>query len=226
MTLPFPPNFTNAWDNTQPPDTQLANQLGQDLRALRTDTQQRLSLLSGTLANQPANMDAIFGGAGFGMMYFATDTNQVFQWTGVAWVDITSMFSVLSGGLGQSRVVATSNQLGLSAPSTPGAVTIYAVPATGAGLYRLKLYAVATAIGAPGGILTAQLGWTDDQGAHTNNFTMGNPGILGQVLTAVIQGFDTFECIASQNITLNISLTKNGAGTATINIYYRLEYLG
>jgi hypothetical protein len=88
--MPFPPAFSNPWDNTIPPDTQAANQLGADLRAFRTDVQQRLSLLSGTLANRPTNMDATFGGAGYGIVFFSTDTQQIFQWNGAAWVDITS----------------------------------------------------------------------------------------------------------------------------------------
>lgn len=91
--MPFPPNFTNAWDNTFPPDTQAANLLGQDIRNFKTDVQQRFALLSGTLANRPANMDATFGGAGFGTLYFATDTSQIFQWNGAAWTDVTSSFS-------------------------------------------------------------------------------------------------------------------------------------
>src|SRR6266403_2044854 len=90
--MPFPPAFTNAWDVTFPPDTQLANLLGQDLRNFRTDVMQRLSLLSGTLANRPTPeiLNATWGGAGFGLLYFATDTSQIFQWNGAAWVDVTS----------------------------------------------------------------------------------------------------------------------------------------
>lgn len=90
--MPFPPTFSSAWDNTFPPDTQLANLLGSDLRTFRTDVQQRMSLQSGTIANRPANMDAIFGGAGYGILYFSTDTFQLFQWNGAAWVDITQTF--------------------------------------------------------------------------------------------------------------------------------------
>jgi hypothetical protein len=90
--MAFPPAFTSAWDNTFPPDTQLANLLGADLRLLRVDTQQRFALQAGTFANRPSNMDATFGGVNFGILYWAIDTGQIFQWSGAAWVEITQSF--------------------------------------------------------------------------------------------------------------------------------------
>lgn len=92
--MPFPPLFDNVWDITQPPDTQLANLLGQDIRNLKDDIMQRMSLLSGTFANRPTpeTVNATWGGAGFGLLYFSTDTSQIFQWNGAAWVDISSSF--------------------------------------------------------------------------------------------------------------------------------------
>jgi hypothetical protein len=56
---------------------------------------QRLSLLSGTLANRPTPevVNATWGGVGFGLLYFSTDTGQVFQWNGAAWADISPSFS-------------------------------------------------------------------------------------------------------------------------------------
>lgn len=87
--MPFPPTFDRAWDETFPPDTQLANLLGQDIRNFKTDIRERLSLIGGTFTNRPANMDAIYGGSGFGILYFATDTNQIFQWNGSAWITVS-----------------------------------------------------------------------------------------------------------------------------------------
>lgn len=92
--MAFPPAFDRAFDETFPPDTQLANLLGQDIRNLKTDIRERMALLSGTFANRPSNMDAAFGGAGYGTIFIATDTNQVFQWNGAAWVDITASLSL------------------------------------------------------------------------------------------------------------------------------------
>lgn len=92
--MPFPPTFDDVWDITQPPDTQLANLLGQDIRNLKDDIMQRMSLLSGTFANRPTpeTVNATWGGVGFGLLYFSTDTKQIFQWNGAAWVDISASF--------------------------------------------------------------------------------------------------------------------------------------
>jgi len=89
--MAFPPTYNEAWDITQPPDTQAANLLGSDIRNLKNDIMQRLSLLSGLFANRPTPeiVNATWGGAGYGLLYFATDTQQVFQWSGSAWVDVT-----------------------------------------------------------------------------------------------------------------------------------------
>jgi len=90
--MPFPPTFTDVWDTTQPPDTQPANQLGLDIRNLKTDIMQRMSLLSGLLSNRPTpeTVNATWGGSGYGLIYIATDTNQIYQWNGSAWVTIAS----------------------------------------------------------------------------------------------------------------------------------------
>lgn len=83
--------FTNQWDVTQPPDTQLANLLGQDIRNLKLDIQQRL-VLSGLNANKPPlNTDAQPANW-TGLLFFATDTGHIWQWSGAAWVDITNSF--------------------------------------------------------------------------------------------------------------------------------------
>jgi hypothetical protein len=92
--MAFPPVFTDVWDITQPPDTQAANLLGQDLRNLKLDIMQRMSLMSGTTANMPTpeTVNATWGGSGFGLLFFATDTGIIWQWNGAAWVNITTFF--------------------------------------------------------------------------------------------------------------------------------------
>src|SRR5665213_2818677 len=92
--MSFPPVFSNVWDITQPPDTENANLLGQNLRTLRNDVMQRMSLLSGVIGNIPApeTVNAVWGGSGFGLMYFSTDTGQFLQWNGTVWVDVTQSF--------------------------------------------------------------------------------------------------------------------------------------
>jgi hypothetical protein len=92
--MPFPPTFDHVWDLTQPPDTQLLNQGALDFRSLKDDVMQRMSLLSGTLANRPVpeTVNATWGGVGFGLIYFASDTGQIFQWNGAVWTDLTTLF--------------------------------------------------------------------------------------------------------------------------------------
>lgn len=109
----YPPVFTGVWDVTFPPDTQLANQLGADLRSLRVDVMQRMALLSGTFANRPTpeTINATWGGAGFGLLYFSTDNNKIYQWSGSAWADITS-----SVGGGSIQTVADGS-VGLDIPA-------------------------------------------------------------------------------------------------------------
>jgi hypothetical protein len=134
--MPFPPTFDRAFDETFPPDTQAANLLGQDIRNLKTDIRERFALLSGTFANRPTNEDAAFGGVGYGMLYFSTDTNQIFQWNGVTWVEVSSSFS---------RVGLVNSQANLAPVAGNGAAQVvftYNLPAnTVANLQGLRLSA-------------------------------------------------------------------------------------
>jgi hypothetical protein len=81
--------FTNIWDDTFPPDTQLANLLGLDLRNLRLDTQQRMAAISGLDANKP-NFGGDTQAANWsGILYFATDTGKIYQFNYPSWTDVT-----------------------------------------------------------------------------------------------------------------------------------------
>lgn len=108
---------TNVYDVTQPPDTQLANLLGQDLRNLALNVQQRMALVSGPAASiwnpatdaQPTNWT--------GLLYFAIDTGHVFQWNGAAWVDVAS-------SIGGRYKVESSNVTPVSATNTTVETTL------------------------------------------------------------------------------------------------------
>lgn len=85
--MPFP--FTNPFDNTFPPDTQLANQLGNDIRTLKLDLQQRMSAISGNSVSSTQfpnfvndTQPTAWGTPSGGVLFFATDTGRVWQWTG------------------------------------------------------------------------------------------------------------------------------------------------
>lgn len=85
--------FTNIWDITFPPDAQLANLLGADIRQVYTDVQQRMAAISGLDAAkpnfagdaQPANWN--------GVLFFATDTGKVYQFVSPTWTDVTASVS-------------------------------------------------------------------------------------------------------------------------------------
>jgi hypothetical protein len=78
--------YSRGWDETQPPDSQPANLLGQDLRQLKQDVRERMiSFASGPAADMPAP-EAVWGSANDGVIYFQTDTNQLYRWNGAQWV--------------------------------------------------------------------------------------------------------------------------------------------
>lgn len=174
--MTFPPNYDNAWNEANPTDAQLANLLGQTLRSLKVDIRERMALLSGTFANRPANLDASFGGANYGLLFFATDTGHIYNWTGAAWTDLTSVFNP-TAGIVSPGIVASTFLTG-QAP-VAGPTTILTYNTTAAGLYRASLYVLVTATGT--GNFNGQVQWTD-QGigtvtsflGATINFTLGN----------------------------------------------------
>lgn len=149
--------YTRAWDETQPPDTQLANLLGQDIRQLEQNLSERISSFgAGLLASRPTP-EAVWGNANFGVMYFATDTSQVFRWTGAAWSDITGFLfnrsftdvtavAVQNGTLNTVNIPASACQIGSIVRITAfGQCPINGI--TGAdGLFSLKFGATAVSI--------------------------------------------------------------------------------
>ncbi len=232
--MPFPPSFTNNWDVTFPPDTQLANLLGQDLRQVRTDVMQRLSLLSGTLGNRPTpeTVNATWGGVGFGLLYFTTDTNQIFQWNGAAWADISSLIlGIPSGGAqGTPRIVATVNVVNSGVVLAP--TTVYAVPVGNAGLYRVSIHLVLTQAGT-GGTIFPQIVWNNGFTAQNQNgHAMSAAGlgleddiVVGGDLITSLSSSVTLYSAASQNIQHAVSF--NGVtGAPKYTLATRVEYLG
>lgn len=80
--------YSESWDEAFPPDTQAANLLGDDIRTFKTAIRERVqSFGAGPLGSRPTP-EAVWTG----VMYFATDTGQIFSWNGASWDDITSDF--------------------------------------------------------------------------------------------------------------------------------------
>jgi hypothetical protein len=115
---------TNTWDETLPADTQAANLLGADLRGLKLDVQERMALISGLAAgiwNPGADAQPL---KWTGLLYFATDTGKLFQWSGAAWVDVTAnFFSKTTSTLFDASIITTSiNTTGIAIPANTLAV--------------------------------------------------------------------------------------------------------
>ena len=212
---------TNVFDNTFPPDTQAANQLGLDIRNTKLDIQERMALISGLLAGRWNPGADVQPAKWTGLLYFATDTNQLFQWTGAAWVQLSFL----------SDVVATVNLVGQNAaiPLT----TLYTVPGGAAGLYRASVKLTLTTAGT-GGIIKPVLNWTNPGGAASSNSPgMAANGALGSEADMLIQGSGasvssigtTMDVVAATNI--QYSVTFSGVtGTPVYNLRSRLEFLG
>lgn len=212
--MAFPPAFDRAWDETFPPDTQLANLLGQDIRNFKTDIRERLSLLSGTFANRPSNMDAIYGGAGFGILYFSTDTQQLFQWNGAAWVQIPFTGSVVASVnlTAQAAAIATT--------------TLYAVPTSG--IYRVSADSIITQVGT-GGIISMVIGWNNGLLGITEASAGNGVTLLGREDSLFVGGpSQNPSCIFvpnGQNITY--ATTFSGVtGAPQYSFRARVEFLG
>lgn len=232
--MSFPPSFDHAWDITQPPDTQLANLLGQDIRNLKDDIMQRMSLLSGTLANRPTPeiLNAIWGGTGFGLLYFSTDTSQIFQWSGSVWVDITANFSTQpiapGGSSGFSKIVATIN---LTAQQANIGTTIIYTPSAN-GFYRLSSYVVETQAATTSSTLPfPNVNWTDADSGIVEGY--GAAFFNGSNTINVVGLFGFFQnplCFYAKSGT-NISFSTNtyassGATPMQFALRMRLEYMG
>ena len=226
--MPFPPTPTNVWDITQPPDSQLANLLGLDIRNLKNDIMQRLSLLSGTLANRPTpeTVNATWGGTGFGLIYFATDVGIIYQWNGSAWVS--------TGGVGTLRladVTQYTSNLGVATP-TPGLVIpSYQVGshchidwwggATGSSQFNIQIggSSFATFVQAPGGStnyqVTLDLVFTSASAA--NGKMWGVTSSITTTANPVFISAGPTTGIFSAPLTINSIITSNPSGTMSQN---------
>lgn len=110
--------FSNVWNDAFPPDTQLANLLGQDLRNFRVDVQQRMAAISGLDAAKPAfgsdNTPANWNG----ILFFATDTGQIYQFNNPSWTNVTADFSsglLTANSIKATMPVAVANPAGTTA---------------------------------------------------------------------------------------------------------------
>lgn len=194
--MPYPPTFSQLLDITQPLDSSAANLIGQDIRNLTNEIMQRMALLSGTLANRPTmdTVNAVFGGVGFGWLYFATDNGKIYQWNGASWTDVTSNFLSGTGTVAASLGTTGSPvNVNLAAPPTVGQV-LEATDATHAT-------------------------WQTPSGSviGTANLAAQNAGSTGNIIASVpatalyhVSYYVESSASGSGNVSLAITWTRNG----------------
>jgi hypothetical protein len=201
----FPPTFDRAFDETFPPDTQLANLLGQDLRNLKTDLRERFALLAGTFANRPTNMDAAFGGAGYGVLYFTTDTGVIYQWNGAAWVAVA-----IQGALVVASVDALNQAASIASTNIYTSVV--------GGVHELSTDMLCSVAGT--GNIVATFTWNN--GLKVNTFSPSQFNFGGTLGSEQLGTAFSFYLGAGQ--TLSYSVVYTGPGSYSIR--NRVKFLG
>lgn len=76
--------FTNTWVDSNPPDTEAAALMYNELRKIRVDIEQRMGAEAGTYANMPS-IESSFGTTNNFFPYFATDQGALWAWNGSTW---------------------------------------------------------------------------------------------------------------------------------------------
>lgn len=221
--------FTNVWDTTFPPDTQLANLLGQDLRNFRLDAQQRMSAISGLDANKPGFASDAQPSNWNGVLFFATDTGKIYQFNNPAWTDVTSHFIPTQTAVQASKLTADVTSGG-------GTVTVHSLAIT-TGVYGIEWRGWLSAGAATnpnliasvaGGSLSAGNGrlYTNQTGSSNDSYVFSGGGssigisfggtIGGGGITAVefvVQG--VIRSTGAQNMIFSVS-DINAVGPCTV----------
>lgn len=106
-----------------------------------------------------------------------------------------------------------------------GSTLLYAVPATGAGMYRVSFDLITTTAGAAGTV-SGTLSWNNGSAAKTLITPTADLSSLGsENLTAAVGGNSfVFHSAASQNVNY-ITTVTSGAGSAYA-VRIKIEFLG
>lgn len=169
--------FSNQWDQTFPPDTQLANLLGQDIRnGVKVDVRERMAAISGLDAAKPAFSGDAQPANWNGVLFFATDTGKIYQWVNPAWIEVTASFKTTTN-------VVYKNNVPIVHTGTVTLDTVYTVsigPLTSGSLLRVTLDFIPN-FGTPSDTLDVSFG-----GVSLNNSTLNIGAGLGGALCRVI----------------------------------------
>ena len=192
--------YTDVWDVTTPLDTQAANQGAVDFRATKLDIMQRVaSFGAGLLAARPTPETTGATADWTGVTYLATDTKQLFRWSGAAWVDISSSTPGASG----SVVFSSANVI--AAPAGVGVNPIYSGTVS------------ASAMGTTGGVrIGFQVNGVGNPGNYTITVTLGGQVVFGSstISENVVRAFDIFiQNYATGNQATRSIMTPSGSAS-------------
>lgn len=235
--------FTNLYDDTFPADTELANLIGANLRQVRLDVQQRMAVISGLDASKPAFSADVQPANWNGILFFATDTGRIYQFTNPNFVDITSSFLAVNpplrdtsahnntGNTSQNllstltmtkacsttqvfRITTITNQVAYTSGSDFLTVKINTTPITSSGMANAAGgVTMVTIIGCNTGSASAQV-WASYIGSTTNNVLTGT----GNTFTSAIN-------TASPPFTFNaFQQSGNNANSNTLELFM-VEFL-
>lgn len=214
--------FSNTWDTTFPPDTQLANLLGQDIRnGVKVDVQQRMAAISGLDAAKPSFGSDAQPANWNGVLFFATDTGKIYQFNNPAWTDITANFAFRNPAIKNITVVT---QTGDTAPHT---IYTMAIPAGYLGTTGHLRITLAMLINASGGSPTVLINYAGNGISVAQTISSGRTGnasivVLGGNLGATnSQSWDTLEYPAVGNA-VNFSSVGHRASAADSTVSQNL----
>jgi len=142
---------------------------------------------------------------------------------------INSYNGVATAGAGVASIVAVANLTAQSAAITP--TTLYAVPASGTGFYRVSWVATvttaATISSSLGGTAGFQLVYTDADDAVVKTSNPTTPTIsAGNTTATSISGTFNAYCDPSTNLQYSFGYTSSGATAMQYNLHISVEYLG
>ena len=122
---------------------------------------------------------------------------------------------------------ASSGTIDLTAQgANVASATLYAVPSSGAGLYRVSCYVVVTQAATTSSTLpSCVISWTDTDNSTVQSFTV-TPTNTGNALTTLQQGVVYLDAKASTNITYSTTgYVSTGATPMQYAVHIRLEAL-
>jgi hypothetical protein len=178
--------FTNIYDDTFPADTELANLIGQNLRQVRLDVQQRMAAISGLDAAKPAFASDAQPNNWNGVLFFATDSLKVYQFNNPAWTQVFSFSSPNTNVNNQtaSYIAALSDANNIVTMNVATANT-FTIPANATVNFPVGTAIVVIQLGVGQVTLTAAVGVTFDTSSSTTTRAQYSVTTLIQIATNI-----------------------------------------